>query len=132
MKKFKVVVNGEPFVVEVDDMLSPAVAVPAAVQSRPVPPPPKPVAPPVAPPPPAAPVANAPAGAGTIKAPMPGNINAVHVKVGDQVKSGQALLILEAMKMENEITSPINGSVKEIRIEKGQTVNNGDVLIIIG
>lgn len=73
-----------------------------------------------------------PAGSGqVIAAPMPGNILGVSVKVGDTVKSGQVLLILEAMKMENEIVSPADGKVVSVCISKGDTVNSGDTLIQI-
>lgn len=67
-----------------------------------------------------------------IEAPMPGNILDVPVKVGDVVKKGQVLLILEAMKMENEIVSPVDGKVVSVNVSKGQTVNAGDALIQIG
>jgi len=73
-----------------------------------------------------------PTGGETMQAPMPGNILDIPVKVGDQVKKGQVVIILEAMKMENEIVSPVNGTVLSISVSKGQTVNAGDVLIQIG
>lgn len=64
-----------------------------------------------------------------IEAPMPGNIVKVAVKAGEQVKKGQLLLILEAMKMENEIVSPTDGKVVFVGISKGDSVNPGDVLV---
>ena len=76
----------------------------------------------------AAPVAAAPA-APNVKAPMPGNILDVKVKVGDAVKAGQILVILEAMKMENEIVAPQDGTVAGINCAKGETVNVDDVLV---
>ena len=66
-----------------------------------------------------------------IKAAMPGLIIDVNVKEGDKVKEGQGLLIIEAMKMQNEMQSLRDGVVKKINIKKGQTVNSGDRLIII-
>ena len=54
------------------------------------------------------------------------------VNVGDEVKAGQKVLVLEAMKMENEITAEYNGKVTEVKVEKGQNVLEGDVLIVIG
>lgn len=66
-----------------------------------------------------------------IKAPMPGKITSIDVKVGDMVEEGQALLALEAMKMENRISSPKKGGVKEIKASIGATCNSGDLLMII-
>jgi glutaconyl-CoA/methylmalonyl-CoA decarboxylase subunit gamma len=68
----------------------------------------------------------------TIDAPMPGNIIDVKVKVGDQVKKNQVLLILEAMKMENEIVSPVDGNIVSVGVSKGQSVNPGETLVQIG
>ncbi|MBQ3479472.1 MAG: acetyl-CoA carboxylase biotin carboxyl carrier protein subunit, partial [Clostridia bacterium] len=73
--------------------------------------------------------AAAPAGAEAIKAPMPGNINAVNVSNGQSVKKGDVLVILEAMKMENEIMAPRDGVVASVNVTKGATVNTGDVLL---
>jgi len=70
--------------------------------------------------------------AGAIKSPLPGVVLELFVSVGDQVKMGQKLLVLEAMKMENNIDSDKEGTVKEIKIGKGGSVLEGDVLIIIG
>ena len=72
------------------------------------------------------------AGGGIISAPMPGTINDVRVNVGDSVKKGQVLLILEAMKMENEIFAPNDGTVKSVNISKGASVNVGDILVSLG
>ncbi len=67
-----------------------------------------------------------------IKAPIPGKILAIKCKVNDFVKSGQVLLILEAMKMENEICSDSSGVVKEIKVKEGDFVQSGFTLIVIG
>ncbi len=72
------------------------------------------------------------AGEGVVTAPMPGKILRVLVKEGEQVKTGQGLLILEAMKMENEIPAPKDGVVKKILVKEGDTVNTGDPLIEMG
>jgi biotin carboxyl carrier protein len=67
-----------------------------------------------------------------VKAPMQGTILDVKVKVGDFVKKGQSVFVLEAMKLENEIVSPTDGVIKQVSVTKGQAVNNLDVLAIIG
>ena len=80
----------------------------------------------------AAPKAAAPAGAqGAVKvnAPMPGKILKVNVNAGTAVKKGDVLLVLEAMKMENEIVAPHDGAVKAISVDKGQNVNPGEILL---
>jgi glutaconyl-CoA/methylmalonyl-CoA decarboxylase subunit gamma len=66
-----------------------------------------------------------------VKAPMPGSVLEVKVKAGDAVSSGDVLIVLEAMKMENELTSPQDGSVKEVFVKKGDTVNSGDPLVAL-
>jgi biotin carboxyl carrier protein len=69
---------------------------------------------------------------GTIKAPLPGTIIDIFVKPGDKVSIGQRILMLEAMKMENNIESDKAGTVTEIKVSKGDAVMEGDVLIVIG
>lgn len=66
-----------------------------------------------------------------LDAPMPGNIINVAVKVGDTVKKGQLIIVLEAMKMENEIVSPKDGIITLVAVSKGQSVNAGDALVKI-
>ena len=66
-----------------------------------------------------------------VSVPMPGKVIAVLVSEGDAVEKGQGLVIVEAMKMENEVRSPINGEVKEIRVEPGETVEGGAVLVMV-
>ena len=66
-----------------------------------------------------------------IKAPIPGRIVSVDVKVGDSVKKGQGLLVLEAMKMQNEVTAPVEGLVKAVHVKPGQTVDGNFVLVEI-
>ncbi len=86
----------------------------------------------------AAPVASAPAaapdapkaqaGANTVPSPLPGNINAVNFSVGQTVKAGDVVIILEAMKMENEIVAPKGGTLTKLYVQKGAGVNTGDPL----
>ncbi len=71
------------------------------------------------------------AGDGTVLAPIPGSIMQVYVKVGDEVKVGQALFKMEAMKMENEINARVDGKVCAVNIKVGDSVNQGDELIVI-
>ena len=81
----------------------------------------------------AAPEASVSVGSGEcVTAPMPGNILKVHVNVGDKVSEGQVLVILEAMKMENEIMSPCGGTVTQVLTSKGSTVDTGAPMIVIG
>ena len=130
--KYKVTLNGRTYEVEVEAgkaMLqseyeavapAPATAAPAAAAA--------PVAAPAAAP--AAPVVT---GSGeAINAPMPGNILKVNVKAGDAVKSGTVLVVLEAMKMENEIMAPKDGTVTQVLVSKGSTVDTGAPLVVIG
>ena len=85
-----------------------------------------------APAPAAAPAAPAgAAGAVAVKAPMPGNIIRVEVKEGDQIKAGQLLVVLEAMKMENEILAPHDGTVAQVIVSKGSTVETDSPLIVL-
>ncbi len=113
-----------------------AVAPAAPVTPAPVAPAPAPAAPasePVAEasPAPAAPVSVAPAGADAMPSPMPGTILRILVNVGDTVAENQPLMILEAMKMENEIVASKAGVVSGIHVANGQVVNPGDALITI-
>lgn len=74
---------------------------------------------------------NAPAGA-KVTTPLPGTILDVYVNVGDTVKAGQTVVLLEAMKMENNIEADSEGTVKEVKVRKGDSVLEGDVLVVIG
>ncbi len=126
---YKVTLNGKIYEVEVEkgeailqreyEAVSPAAAPSAPVAAQP-----------------AAPLAQAAAPAATgsadaIKSPLPGNINAVKVSSGQKVKKDDVLIILEAMKMENEIVSPKDGTVGQIFVQKGAAVNTGAPLIEI-
>jgi biotin carboxyl carrier protein len=66
-----------------------------------------------------------------LKAPMPGKVTVIQVSVGQSVAPGDGLIVLEAMKMENEFKAQVAGTVKEIRVAAGQPVNPGDVLLVI-
>jgi biotin carboxyl carrier protein len=66
-----------------------------------------------------------------LKAPMPGKVTVIEVSVGQSVAPGDGLIVLEAMKMENEFKAQVAGTVKEIRVAAGQPVNPGDVLLVI-
>ena len=126
--KYKVTLNGKTYEVEVEETDAVIVNVSDAA----------PVVPPAAPAHPA-PVASAapavPAAAADgvkVLAPMPGTILAMNVSVGQAVKAGKVLLVLEAMKMENEITAPSDGIVKQILVQKGATVDTDAALVVIG
>ena len=121
MKYYNITVNGVAYSVSVEETAAGAAPVAAA-----------PAAPKAPAAPAAAPRAAAPAGAAgavTVKAPMPGNILDVKVAAGASVKAGDVLVILEAMKMENEIVAPQDGTVASVNVNKGDTVNSGDVLV---
>ena len=76
---------------------------------------------------------SAPAAAGSkVTTPLPGTILDVFVNVGDTVKEGQTVVLLEAMKMENNIEADTAGTVKEVKVRKGDSVLEGDVLVVIG
>lgn len=125
--KYKVTLNGKTYEVEVEvgkvvlldeyEACAPApAAAPAATAA------------------PAAPAAPAPVALSDgepVNAPMPGNILRIDVKEGDKVKAGQTLLILEAMKMENEIAAPKDGTVVQIATSKGAVVETGTPLIVL-
>lgn len=80
---------------------------------------------------PAAPAAAPSGDSETVKAPLPGLIVDIMVKDGHQVKAGQNLLVMEAMKMENQVQAPYDGTVKRVIVSKGDTVAEGDVLVEI-
>ncbi len=115
MRKFLVNVNGTPYEVMVEEITgapSAQVAAPATPVAS------------------AAPAA-APAGGTKIEAPMPGNIFDIKVSQGASVKKGDVIIVLEAMKMENEIMAPCDGIVSAIQVQKGAAVNAGDILAVI-
>jgi len=127
MKKFKITVDGKAYEVEVEEIgggTVPMVSTPAPkLASSPVPkavstPKPKPSA--------------APTDGEEVNAPMPGKILQIKVKEGDSAKEGDTLLILEAMKMENEIIANASGSIKKINVAVNDMVDTGDVLLVIG
>ena len=127
--KYVVTLNGKKYevdVTETDANVTGVTEVPV-MTAAPVAAAPAPVAPAAAPSAPAAPTAN-----GTqVKAPMPGTILAVKASAGQAVKAGDVIVVLEAMKMENDIVAPCDGTIKEIVVAKGATVNTDDILAII-
>lgn len=122
MKNYRITVNGTSYDVSVEELSGGAAPVAAAPVAAPAP---------AAPAPAAAPAKAAPAGgAGSIKvsSPMPGKILATKANVGDSVKKGQVILILEAMKMENEVVAPEDGTIASIDVTVGAMVESGDTL----
>lgn len=127
VRRFRITINGKVFEVEAQELghetqahapTTPAVS-PARLETAPAPTP-------------AQPKAKASTGAGTrIEAPLPGLVLDVKAKEGDQVSQGQVLVILEAMKMENEIVAPEDGTVAQIAVGKGDSVSSGDVLVVL-
>lgn len=126
LRKFKIKVDGQEYQVEMEEIGAVAPAAPVAPVAAPAAP-----AVEAAPAAPAAPVAATPAGADAMPSPMPGNILRILVNVGDTVTENQPLMILEAMKMENEIVAAKAGVVAGIHVKEGQVVNPGDALITI-
>lgn len=113
MKIYKVKVNGKVYEVELESVTEAQGSIAVAPQA-------------------AAPAAPAAAGDQEVKAPMAGTILDVKVAVGAQVKMGQVIAILEAMKLENEVVSTAEGTVKQVLVNKGQAVTNQQVLVIVG
>ena len=125
--KYVVNLNGKNYEVEVTEQEAVVTNV-AAAAAAPVAAP----APVASPAPAAAPAAQAVSAEGTtIPSPMPGTILSVAVSVGQAVKSGDVLMVLEAMKMENDIVAPCDGVVKQILVTKGSTVDTDQTLVII-
>lgn len=132
MRQFNITVNGIGYQVSVEEVgassAAPANVFKAAPAAAPAPTAsPAPVAAPAS-----APTAKPVAGGTKIASPMPGTILDVKCKEGAAVKKGDVLLILEAMKMENEIISPTDGTIKQVLVAKGASVNSGDVMVVIG
>jgi biotin carboxyl carrier protein len=123
MRTFRVMVNDTAYTVAIEEIgtqLAP-VAPPVPAQT---PAPTAPAAPRQAP-------KSVPAGDGAVTAQMPGTVIDIMVQPGDSVKTGQKLLILEAMKMANEVVAPTDGTIAEIAVSTGSAVNAGDVLLTI-
>ena len=112
MKKYRVTVNGTAYEIELEELTG---AAPAPAAAAPAP----------------APAAAAPAGGEQVTSPMPGTILDVKVSQGASVKKGDVLMILEAMKMENEIMCPCDGTVASINTSKGAAVESGTLLCVI-
>jgi len=120
--KASVTVNGKTYQVELDRPAKPVVTKPVA----------RPAAAPAAAPVAAAPAPRPAAGGAGIKAPLPGVVLDIKVKVGDTVTKGQTVAILEAMKMENNINADREGQVVAINVEKGQSIAEGTDIITLG
>lgn len=126
MKKYNVTVNGTTYEVVVEEVGG-AQAVAAPVFTAPAPAA-APAAAPKAAPAPAAPKASSAAGANAVSAPMPGTILDVKVSVGQSVKKGDVICVLEAMKMENDIPAPCDGVIASVNVQKGASVSANDVI----
>lgn len=130
LRKFKISIDGKEYLVEMEEI--------GGVPQAPIAAPVAPAVPVVeaAPTPvaaePTAPVASTPAGNDAMPSPMPGTILKILVNVGDTVQENQPLMILEAMKMENEIVAGKAGTVTGIHVQQGDMVNPGEPLITIG
>lgn len=112
MKNYRVNVNGNEYQIAIELIDEAEAKVAPAVKAAPS-------------------VSAAPADGEKITSPMPGNILSVNVTSGDTVKKGQVLMVLEAMKMENEIMSPIDGTVASVNTTKGAAVESGALLCVI-
>ena len=114
MKKYRVTVNGTAYEIELEELTGAAPAAAPAAATAPAPA-----------------AAAAPAGGEQVTSPMPGTILSVNVAAGDAVKRGQVLMILEAMKMENEIMCPCDGKVVSVNTSQGSSVESGTLLCVI-
>jgi len=110
MKKYMIKLNGKEYEVEIEEVTEEQMSPVISSASEPTP---------------------AVGNGEPVVAPMPGNILAIQVELGKRVKKGQTLVILEAMKMENEIVAPVDGVVTNIAISKGQTIETGAPLVHI-
>lgn len=131
--KYKVTLQGRTYEIEVErgeamvlDEYEAKAPVPSAGAAAPVA-----AAPAAAPVPAAAPAAAAVTAGTKVDSPLPGNVLQVKVSVGQAVKAGDVLVIIEAMKMENEVAAPCDGVVKQIVADKGAVVATGDTLLVI-
>ncbi len=129
LRKFKISIDGKEYLVEMEEIggvpQAPVVApVAPVVEAAPTPTPVEAATP--------APSESAPAGNDAMPSPMPGTILKILVNVGDAVQENQPLMILEAMKMENEIVAGKAGTVTGIHVQQGDMVNPGEPLITIG
>ena len=115
MKKYRVTVNGTAYEIELEELTGAAPAAAPAAATAPAPA-----------------AAAAPAGGEQVTSPMPGTILSVNVSNGSAVKKGDVLMILEAMKMENEIMAPCDGTVTSVAAAKGAAVESGALLCTIG
>lgn len=135
LRKFKISIDGTQYLVEMEEVgapqPTPADAAPAPAAPAPAPAPAPAAAPAPAPEPAPAPAAPAAAGSFAQTAPMPGTILDIHVKVGDVVAANQPVMVLEAMKMENEVVAEQAGTIASINVEKGAMVNPGDTLFTL-
>lgn len=125
MKRYNITVNGTPYDVVVEEADASGVSVSAPAQApASAAPAPKPAAAP-------APAPAAVTGGTNVESPMPGVILDVKVNVGDTVTEGQALFVLEAMKMENDVNAPCAGTIASINVSKQANVETGTVLAVI-
>ena len=118
MKNYRITVNGTAYDVAVEELGATAASTPVAAPAPAAAPAPKA----------AAPAASGAAGSVKVAAPMPGKILAITANNGQAVKKGEVIMILEAMKMENEITAPEDGTVASINVGVGDSVESGDTL----
>lgn len=124
MKNYRITVNGTAYDVAVEELGAGTVpAAPAPVSAAPAP-----AVPAAAPAAPSAPAAGGAEGSVKIAAPMPGKILAIKANMGQAVKRGDVVMVLEAMKMENEITAPQDGTIASLNVAVGDSVESGDTL----
>lgn len=128
MKNYTITVNGTVYDVAVEEKAGGSSASAGGVSAAPAAPAPKPAAPAAPAPKPAAPAAGGSAGSVKVTSPMPGKILSVKSSVGADVKKGDVILLLEAMKMENEVVAPQDGKIASINVNSGDMVESGDVL----